>query len=564
MSHDQSIRTLISELKYGTINRRALLQRAAALGLGTTTLIALSQATSLPAAAAVLQEAERTIPGPPWEGGTRGGTGRVAWPEDNITFDPPLAYDLGGYYGIANFYRGLLYYGLNTEPQLDLAESMEVAEDAMHYRFAIKKGVTFHNGRELTARDFKFTWERASSPDIGSWVQAFLGSVKGHADFVAGQTSEISGIKVIDDYTLELELDRADVTIPGVLAIPPFYALPSDEVQAAGDDFSFTMGTGPWKLDEIDQSQRVYRASRFENYVYADQLPYLERLEWSWGIEATLQAQRVQTGELDATGAPVPAAMALQFQQQGLGEDQFKLWESLTINWIEFNITRPPFDDKRVRQAFNYAVNKERLLRFLIQPTGHMYPPAILGYKPELSVYDYDPEQARALLKAAGYESGVELEMPIFGGGSGDVEQLIQQDLKEVGVTINLTQDAGSVYDYGNELQSGPYALWTKGWGMGLPDPSEIVNSLIGTDAPSNFGGYGNPEIDRLGASGQSTVDAGERAEIYAEIERLLIEDAPFLFEGVTLWGTLKRPELQNFVWEPAVYEHWDRYWLKQ
>ena len=98
---------------------------------------------------------------------------------------------------------------------------------------------------------------------------------------------------------------------------------------------------------------------------------------------------------------------------------------------------------------------------------------------------------------------------------------------------------------------------------MGLPDPSELVNSLTATGAPSNFSGYGNPRIDALGREGQTIADPAQRAERYREIERLLIEDAPFIFIGVTQWATLKRPELQNFLWEPAVYQHWDRYWLE-
>ncbi|MGH2614090.1 MAG: ABC transporter substrate-binding protein, partial [Thermomicrobiales bacterium] len=263
----------------GKLDRRALLGRAAMLGAAST---GLASALSVPESAAQTPAtseapAASAIPGPPWEGGVRGGVGRVAWPA-NITFDPPLAYDLAGYYGILNFYRGLLFYGLDPEPQLDLAESMDIADDASGYRFRLKPGVTFHNGRELTAADCKFTWERASSTEIGSWVQSFLAAVTGHADFVAGDAGEISGIKVVDDYTIELELDRPDVTIPGVLGIPPFYILPAEVVQAAGEDFSFMMGSGPFRLEELDQTQRVYRCSRFEDYVYADRLPYFDQL----------------------------------------------------------------------------------------------------------------------------------------------------------------------------------------------------------------------------------------------------------------------------------------------
>jgi ABC-type transport system substrate-binding protein len=489
VAHERQLRDLVDRITDGRISRRSALARAAAIGLSPTllahALTGRASAQGTPAASASI------VPGPPWEGGQRGGVGRVAWMEDTVTFDPPLAYDQVGYYGIANFYRGLLYFGLNSEPQLDLAESMDVSEDAQRYVFRIKPGVTFHNGRGLTARDFKFTWERASSPAVASWVQGFLGSVEGHADFVAGTAEEISGIRVVDDLTIELVLIQPDVTIPGVLAIPPFYALPADEVQAEGDAFGFTMGTGPWKLDELDQTRRRYRCSRFDGYVYADRLPYLDALEWEWGVTPSLQAQRVQRGELEATGANVPASTVLQLRQANTPEDQLQLWSTLLLNWYEFDVTRPPFDDKRVRQAVNHAVDRERLRRLLIDPTGHFFPPALLGYDPNAPVYAYDPERAKALLVEANVGQ-IEIVLPIWETGSGEVEQLLQQDLAAVGITVNLQQDPASPYDIGTDLQ-GMYPVWLRGWGMGLPDPAELFNSMLKTGAPSNFGGTATP-----------------------------------------------------------------------
>lgn len=561
MSDDRAVRSLLNQILTGNLTRRQAVARAAALGL---TPLALSRAMTQAVAAQEMRTvAFESIPGPPWQGGARGGTGRVAWPDDAITLDPPLAYDLGGYYGIANFYRGLLYYGLNTEPQLDLAESMEVSDDAQFYRFRIKPGVTFHNGRELTAADFKFTWERASSPALASWVQGFLSSVEGHTEFVAGEADEITGIAVVDDYTIELSLIQPDVTIPGVLAIPPFYALPADEVEAAGDDYQFTMGTGPWKIEEFDQAQRRYRCSRFEDYVYADSLPYFDSLEWEWGIDRSLQAQRVERGELDAMGANVLAATALQLQQSGAGEDELQLWESLTIVWYEFDVTQLPFDNKLVRQAVNHAFNRERLQRLLIQPSGHFYPTALLGFDPEATVYAYDPEKARALLDEAGV-TDLSITVPIWASDTdgGQIQQLLQQDLAEVGITVELKQDPGSDNEYGSSLR-GMYPVWPRGWGMGLPDPAELYNSMMKTGAPANYGGYGNEEVDRLGAEAQRTTDPAARGELYAQAEQILLDDAPYIFIGVRQWGTLKRLELQNFMWEPVLYEHWDRYWLQ-
>ena len=271
MSEPNPMRMLLDQILMGRLNRRQALTRAAALGI---TPLALSHAmTQVVAAQEMRTVAFETIPGPPWEGGTRGGTGRVAWPEDTITLDPPLAYDLGGYYGIANFYRGLLYYGLNTEPQLDLRRVDGYQRGRLRLPVPLKPGVTFHNGRELTAHDFKFTWERASSPDIASWVQGFLGSVEGHADFVAGDADEITGIKVVDDLTIELTLTSR--TSPSLASSPSHPSTPCRprrfRPRAKLSSSLWEPAPGRWR--SLTRPSAVYRCSRFENYVYADRCP---------------------------------------------------------------------------------------------------------------------------------------------------------------------------------------------------------------------------------------------------------------------------------------------------
>ena len=279
-------------------------------------------------------------------------------------------------------------------------------------------------------------------------MQGFLGSVEGHADFVAGDADEIAGIKVVDDLTIELTLSQPDVTIPGVLAIPPFYVLPAEEVQAEGEDFQFTMGTGPWKLEELDQAQRrlsllPLRGLRLRRI----SCPTSTVWSGSGASRPTLEAQRVQRGELEAMGANVPAATVLQLQQGGAGEDTLQLWDSLSIVWYEFDVTQPPFDNPLVRHAVNHAFNRERLQRLLIQPTGHFYPTALLGYDPEATVYAYDPERAKALLDEAGV-SGLAITIPIWGEDQGESQQLLQQDLAAVGITVTLEQDPADENEY--------------------------------------------------------------------------------------------------------------------
>ncbi len=582
MDRDERVRDLLAQTQAGRLDRRQFIGRLAALGLApgavaalvaacgggnqttpeaaATTTATVGGATTETGAAAAETSA---IPGPPWEGGTRGGTGRTAFRQDTIDWDPPLAYDLAGYYGVANFCRGLLFHNEKAEPGLDLAESMDVSDDAKSYLFKIKPGVTFHNGRELAADDFKWTWERATSKETASWVQSFLTSVEGHPEFVAGSAKDVSGIKVVDDHTIELTLHQPDVTIPGVLGIVPFFALPSTEAMEQGKDFGFTLGTGPFMMDNLDLTNRHYTAKRFENYVYGDKLPYFDEISWEWGVPQQLQYFRVKRDELEAMGDEVLAAQALQLAKANTGEDEFKSWDTLSIRWVEFNVKKPPFDNVKVRQAFNYAFNRERVQRLAINPTGHFLPTSLLGYDEGLQTYEYDPERAKSLLAEAGYADGLELTMPVFEDDQvvEQVDQLLQQDLKAIGVNVSLQRDPATVYQLGFKVAE-KYPLWVMGWGMGLPDPLEIYNSLVGTKATSNYGGYSNPRVDELGTQGQAEVDRTRRGEIYAEMEKTMVEDAAFIFIGLSTRPEYKRKELQNYLWEPVNVTCWDRFWL--
>jgi len=580
MSFDDEIDGLATRMREGRIDRREFVRRLAVLGLAPSGIAAFvaacgvgggesaapapAETTGSTAAAATTTAtapAAGTVPGPPYEGGTQGGIGRVAFQDERPTFDPPTAYGFANYNGIQNYYRGLFFYGLNTEAQPDLAESMDVNDDATSYVFKIKKGVTFHNGRELTADDFKFTWERATSKDTASWVQGFFNAVVGYDDFIGGSAKELTGIKVVDPYTIQIDLSRPDVTIPGILGVPVYYALPAKEVQEQGKSFQFFMGTGPFKLENADIPGRRITASRFDDYVYADQkLPYLDSLDWSWGVNQQLQYLRVLRGDLDSTGDTLAAAITLKLQKSA-PEGQFNQYDSLQVSWVEFDWMKKPFDDLKVRQAFNYAIDRDRLKTALVNPTAHFWPPSLLGYDDSLQTFTYDPEKAKSLLAEAGYSGGLDVPFPILGVSQGIVEQLLQQDLKAVGLNLTLDRNPATIFELGTKVRD-KYPAWLRGWAMGLPDPTELVNSLIATGAPNNYGGYGNADVDALGKQAQSETDRTKRGDDYAQIEQMLFDDAAFGFLGVGIWSFFHSDKLQNFIWEPANLEHWDIYWL--
>ncbi len=548
------------------IGRRGFLQALAAVSaVGSVTACSRGTGSSVPGSATASASSSGSavkIPGPPWQNGVRGGTGIHLWGDSAVTFDPPLAYGQGDYYGLSNFFRGLAFYDQDNNPQLDLAESLDLSSDGLVYTFTLKPGLTFHNGRAVTAADFKWTFERSSSKKIGSWVQGFLGSVKGHKEFVADKAKEITGIVAKDDRTLVLTLDKPDVTILSVVAIPPFYVMAKEEVARLGDKVATTpIGAGPYKLVSWDDNTRTVTGERFAGYAYADQLPYLDRIEHSWGVAEDVRYLRVSKNEADLT-IDVPPSAVPRIKRDKAQSERFKEWASFSLAYWAFDVNSAPFKDVRVRQAFNYAFNKERAAALGFRATGRYYPEGLLGAEASAPAYGYDPAKARGLLAEAGV-SGLNLTLPVLDSGTASnarLAQLLQQDLQAVGVTVTLEQDQQTPYAIGAALPK-KYRLWNQGWGMGLPDPSELTSSLIGTGAPSNYGGYSNPKIDALAKQAVGEADRAKRAALYAEIERLLLADAPFLFFGVNVRHTFSSERLENVTWTPVLWTFWDRFW---
>jgi ABC-type transport system substrate-binding protein len=506
--------------------------------------------------------ANRAIPGPPWQGGVTGGNGVSIWQDDKLNFDPALAYGWGDYYGLSNFYRGLAFYDDKNQPVLDMAKSLDVSTDGLTYTFTLKPDLKFHNGRTVTADDFKWTFERSSSKKIGSWVQGFLASVEGHAAFAAEKAPHIAGITAPNPTTLVLRLTKPDVTILGVVGIPPFYVLPKEEVDKLGTKFSSNpVGCGPYRLKSWDENNRTVIGERFDGYEYAPDLPYLDTVEYQWGVTEDVAYLKVARNEADLT-LGVPASAIPKIKQDPAQQARFKQWQSFTIEWWEFDVTKAPFNDVRVRQAVNYAFNRDRVKLLGYDTTGHFYPQGLLGFDAAAPVYTYDPEKARALLAAAGVPS-LALTIPVMAStvpNNGRIAQLLQEDLQAVGMKVQLTQVQQSAFDLGATLPT-KYPMWNMEWGMGLPDPAELVNSLIGTGAPSNYGGYSNASIDALGAKAISESDSTKRGAMYADIEKTLLQDAAFLFLGVFLRPSFTSEQLKNFTWNPVLWTYWDRYW---
>ncbi len=555
-NNSKELQRPLASVKAVRITRRHLLLGVSALGfagVGMVPVRGLAQTTIDPA----------TIPGPPWAGGTMGGRGINVWGDPKVDFDPLLAYGRADYYNLANFFRGLTFLSIGSEPQLDLAESVDISADGLVYTFMLRDGIMFHHGRKAVAEDFRWSIERAVSPEKASWVQGFMTSVAGYDAFVAGEAPGLAGLGAPDDRTFVITLSKPDARLLSILGIPPFYVLPREEVERLGDEFLIhPVGTGPYKWLSYDGANSQMIATRFEDYIYRDYLPYLDEVELRWNVTQDLQYLQVLRGDADLSMG-VPTSVVPDILADPALAERFTTQDALDVNWWAFNVTAAPFNDIRVRQAVNLAFDRSRAVVFGINPTGHLFPPSLLGFSDSAPVYAHDPDRARALLAEAGV-SDLELRIGVFGATSGAtvrIAQLIAQDLEAVGIRSVLEQRQETAFDIGSALGN-EYDMWNMGWGMGLPDPSELAASLFGTGGAANFGGYSNPALDAKALDAVGITDRAARAEAYAEIEAELLRDAPFLFMGVAQLNSLRSPRLQNFIFDSALWTYWDRYWV--
>jgi ABC-type transport system substrate-binding protein len=191
-------------------------------------------------------------PTPVPAGPTTGGTVTVAFTEDPNSLDSILGYNLPAWQSLMNLYRGLMIYeGDRAVP--DMADGWpEISPDGLVYTFKIKPGIKFHNGREVEAADFKYSLERVLDPDWASWANYYLISLKGAQEVIDGQTKEVSGIEVLDKYTIRFTLTAPDMTFLNVLALPNNWVVPKEEVEKWGQEFErHPVGTGPFMLKEF-------------------------------------------------------------------------------------------------------------------------------------------------------------------------------------------------------------------------------------------------------------------------------------------------------------------------
>ncbi|MFZ6026708.1 MAG: peptide ABC transporter substrate-binding protein [Chloroflexota bacterium] len=453
----------------------------------------------------------------------------------------------------------MVYSGLvSFDPQLnlvpDLAESWEI-EDGVVYTFKLRTNATFHDGRPVTAQDFVYAWERAADPETESdTVLTYLGDIVGVKEMHEGDAGHISGLKALDDHTLQVTIDAPKPYFLFKLTYPTAFVVDRENVESGEEWYRTPNGTGPYKLTRWDSFEvKIYERNE-DYYLEPPQIPYvIVKLYAGSGIRL------YESDAIDVSGVPYYDVARVEDPQEPLHAD-LRSGPGLCTSYIVFDVSQPPFDDVKVRQAFTMAFDRQKYVDTVLQgsaiPAPGLYPPALPGYNPTLETLPYDPEAARQRLAESKYGKAADLPPIVFtdsGYGSDvglDVAAMVQMWQQNLGVTITIENiEPGR---YRDEINLGEHGnLFSAGWCADYPDPENFADVLFHTDAEQNDSHYTNPELDALLEQARVEPDVARRMQLYQQAEQIIVHDAPVLFTVHDINRILVKPYLQGYVLTP-------------
>jgi ABC-type transport system substrate-binding protein len=515
------------------------------------------------------------VPGPqPVSGGRYGGTVRVVWSDPPNSFDPALGYNLTAWDAITElvFFGGLMAYDKQIGgPVPNIAAAPPaISADSRTLTFRLRPGVKFHNGRDIVASDFIYSWERMLNPKLASWATSYLTSVAGANAVIAGKTRKLEGVQAPDDHTLVIHLAQPDFTILNALALPMTAPVPREEVERLGATrFGQTpVGCGPFRITSYDSAAQTATFERFDDYMYPG-LPYLSAVTYRWGVDPQVQLLQLQNGDVDLLGPGIPSSQAAHVLATPALRALTQQRPSPGNLWMTIYMDKAPFSNQKVRQALNWAVDRAAIGRVTygtFTPWGAPFPATIADFTPVFRPYGYDPARARQLLAEAGFPHGFSATLTI---GSDDpypaIAQIVQAQLAAVGVHLSISQVSSNALlslEEAEQKGGGHLQLDEDDWYEVQPTPADEVDALYTTGASSNYNRYSNPQVDKLAAQARETFDETARNKLYAQIQQIIGDDAPFVFLLASEWLAGVGKRVHNYQYRGETYSYYDRMWV--
>lgn len=472
-----------------------------------------------------------------WSQGTR--TLVYVMGQSPVHLDPPNIEESGSPHVAIHVTEPLVIIGPDGSLNPHLATGWRSNEDATVWTFDLREGVVFTDGTPFDADAVKYTFDRAVNPDEPKRMRARI--------------SQISEVRVVDSHTVEFVLHQPYADLPNLLTQGVMFIVSPTAAEALGEGFAMApVGTGPYIVESFVSGES---AVLVRNPDYWQEMGNVDRIEVRRVAEVSTRTFMLETGEADVIQEPSPDEIDYL---DGLDGISVHLNPSVRQFMVSMNTLSGPLSDVRVRQALNYAIDKEPIVTHLFASTAVVndspLPPTVAGYTP-IGTYPYDPERARQLLAEAGYPNGFTLNYwgptPGRSLANAEVGQQIQASLAEIGVRIEIsTADAAANIERITLPPDASEAAGKHLMFLGGPAPQGAqvffeANFTTPMWAPAglNRGFYSNPRVDELVGLASAEADQARRQALFDEIQAILMEDAPwiFLYSISHIWGVNDR-----------------------
>lgn len=511
---------------------------------------------------------------------------------------------------VSAFVAGQIYEGLVKFNTRDLsimpciAEKWEVDSSGTVYTFHLRKGVKFQDdacfpegkGREVTAKDVKYSFELLCTDNennmnfAATFKDRVLGANKFHEESKTGKAGDLEGVKVIDDHTVQIKLYSPTTSFIYILANPAAAIVAKEAVEKYGVDMK--IGTGPFVFDSKSASKERVILTRNPAYYDTDslgnQLPYLDSVLITFMHTKKEELDEFQKGNVDMViGLPSESIKELVENQIANFESQppkfvLERTAEMVSQYYEFNTTRPPFDNVKVRKAFSYAIDRNRIIDEVLK--GEAYGPGIYGLCPpsfkgyditKIQGYEYKPEMAKKLLAEAGYPNGkgfptVKLELNSGGARNSNVAFEIQKQLMDV-LGVNIDLEVVPLPQKLEDATMGRAEIFRSAWVADYPSPENFLWTLYGATVPDspdkpsypNTPRYRNAEYDKLFEMGKAAKTKEEAYKYFMEAEQKMMEDAPILVLWYDENYRLVQSNVRNLFLNPMRIRDFSNVYLK-
>jgi ABC-type transport system substrate-binding protein len=472
------------------------------------------------------------------------GTVSIGFQSDIQYFDPALAYDTVSYAPVRLLYDQLLMYDAGTGLVPGLAEAMPtVSADGKTYTFKLRSGVQFYKPdgsvlREMTADDVVASLNRVLDPNLkpnpSPVGPAFFSIIAGAQDVIDGKAKTASGIRAVDPLTVEIELVAPDKRLLNIVAMSFGGVVPAEAGADATAFGAAPIGTGPYHLVEYKQGEKAVLA---RNDTYWGTAPSNGQVEIRIGLDANTQLQQVTANQLDMMGDFIPAGSFNAVVNDPDLASRVQRRTDVALFYLSIDTAAPdsPLSDVKVRQAMNYAIDKDNLVRLQNGrggPIACIFPPNLPGYDASCQPYAYDVEKAKALIAESGHGPFTTKLYTDPSELSKSIVEAIQVDLAKIGITADIVLQEFDVL-LGTITTPHQAPLVYIGWFQDFPDPSDFIDPILSCASAvaggANSASYCNKDIDASSAAALAEQDDTKRIAMYQDIQKRIMADAPWV-----------------------------------